>query len=103
MKWIIYSELARSRKSAVLSVIFAVLAVGIFVLIALSFNYGNLGKLPIEAKESFFDMNNSVSVPLIAIISGFIIDAVIDGAEKPICVTDCSAARRRFHRLNTRR
>lgn len=53
MKWLIYSELARSRKSAVLSVIFAVLAVGIFVLIALSFNYGNLGKLPIEAKESF--------------------------------------------------
>ena len=36
MKWIIYSELARSRKSAVLSVIFAVLAVGIFVLIALA-------------------------------------------------------------------
>lgn len=82
MKWIIYSELARSRKSAVLSVIFAVLAVGIFVLIALSFNYGNLGKLPIEAKESFFDMNNSVSVPLIAIISGFIIDAAIDGSRE---------------------
>lgn len=53
MKWLIYSELERSRKSAVLSVIFTVLAVGIFVLIALSFNYGNLGKLPIEAKESF--------------------------------------------------
>ncbi len=86
MKWIIYSELARSRKSAVLSVIFAVLAVGIFVLIALSFNYGNLGKLPIEAKESFFDMNNSVSVPLIAIISGFIIDAAIDGSrEADLC------------------
>ena len=82
MKWLIYSELARSRKSAVLSVIFAVLAVGIFVLIALSFNYGNLGKLPIEAKESFFDMNNSVSVPLIAIISGFIIDAAIDGSRE---------------------
>lgn len=78
MKWLIYSELERSRKSGVLSVIIAVIAVGIFVLIALSFNYGNLGKLPIEAKESFFDMNNSVSVPLIAIISGFIIDAAID-------------------------
>ena len=35
MKWLIYSELERSRKSAVLSVIFTVLAVGIFVLIAL--------------------------------------------------------------------
>ena len=55
MKWLIYSELERSRKSAVLSVIFTVLAVGIFVLIALSFNYGNLGKLPIEAKESFYE------------------------------------------------
>lgn len=82
MKWLIYSELERSRKSAVLSVIFTVLAVGIFVLIALSFNYGNLGKLPIEAKESFFDMNNSVSVPLIAIISGFIVDAAIDGSRE---------------------
>ena len=82
MKWLIYSELERSRKSAVLSVIFAVLAVGIFVLIALSFNYGNLGKLPIEAKESFFDMNNSVSVPLIAIISGFIIEVLISSPSR---------------------
>lgn len=82
MKWLICSELERSRKGAILSVIFTVLTVGIFVLIALSFNYGNLGKLPIEAKESFFDMNNSVSVPLIAIISGFIIDAAIDGGRE---------------------
>ena len=82
MKWLICSELARSRKSAVLSVIFTFLAIGIFMLVALSFSYGNLGKLPIEAKESFFDMNNSVSVPLIAIISGFIIDAATDGSRE---------------------
>lgn len=84
MKQLIFSELSRSRKSAVLSVIFTISAAMIFILIALSFNYGNLGKLPPEAKTAFMDMANSITAPCLALISAYIVDAVLTDSEADV-------------------
>lgn len=84
MNSLICSELSRSRKSAVLSVIFTISAAMIFILIALSFNYGNLGKLPSEAKTAFMDMANSITAPCLALISAYITSAALTDSETDV-------------------
>lgn len=67
MKGLVYREFVRSRKSVILGFVFAVAASAIFIMIALSFRVGNLALLPYK---EFKDVNNSVSLPLIAFLSG---------------------------------
>lgn len=70
MRFLVYRELIRSRK-AVLFSYDAALAGGIlFILIALSFRVGNLALLPQNIHDEFNKINNSVSLPMLALLSG---------------------------------
>ncbi len=70
MKFLVYRELVRSRKVFAFSSVGAMAGCVLFILIALSFRVGNLAMLPQFIHDKFNEMNNSVSLPLLAMLSG---------------------------------
>ncbi len=70
MKALVCRELLRSRRVVIYSLVGALSASLLFILVALSFRVGNLTLLPDDIREGFFDLNNSVSLPLMAFLSG---------------------------------
>ena len=76
MKGLVYQEFLRSRKVLIISTIGTICMGGIFVLVALSFRVGNLALLPEVAYQGFFNLNNVVSLPILALVSGFVIQSV---------------------------
>lgn len=75
MKELVYQEFLRSRKALIINVISTVCVAALFILIALSFRFGNLALLPKTAYEGFFNIISTVSLPLVAFISGITIQA----------------------------
>ncbi len=70
MRFLVCRELIRSRKVVAFSY-FGAMAGGIlFILIALSFRVGNLALLPQDIRDGFNNINNSASLPLMAVLSG---------------------------------
>ncbi len=70
MKFLVYRELIRSRKVFAFSSAGAMAGCVLFILIALSFRVGNLAMLPQFIHDKFNELNNSVSLPLLAMLSG---------------------------------
>lgn len=70
MKFLVYRELIRSRKVVMFSFAGAVAGCVLFILIALSFRVGNLAMLPQFIHDRFNEMNNSFSLPMLALLSG---------------------------------
>lgn len=75
MKGLVYQEFLRSRKALIFGTIGAVAVAGLFILTALSFRFGNLALLPKVAYEGFFNIISTVSLPLIAFISGITVQS----------------------------
>ena len=73
MKALVYRELMRSRKVVIYTLITSVSAAVLFILVALSFRTGNLALLPQDMRDRFFELNNSVSLPLLAFLAGIIL------------------------------
>ena len=73
MKALVYRELMRSRKVVIYTLITSVSAAVLFILAALSFRTGNLALLPQDMRDRFFELNNSVSLPLLAFLAGIIL------------------------------
>jgi len=70
MKFLVYRELIRSRKIVLFSFDGAMAGGILFILIALSFRVGNLALLPQTVHDEFNKINNSVSLPMLALLSG---------------------------------
>ncbi len=75
MKGLVYQEFLRSRKALIFGAIGAIAVAGLFRLTALSFRFGNLALLPKVAYEGFFNIISTVSLPLIAFISGITVQS----------------------------
>ena len=72
MKALVYRELMRSRRVVIYTLITSVSAAVLFILVALSFRVGNLALLPQDMRDKFFELNNTVSLPLMAFLAGII-------------------------------
>lgn len=72
MKALVYRELMRSRRVVIYTLITSVSAALLFILVALSFRVGNLALLPQDMRDKFFELNNTVSLPLMAFLAGII-------------------------------
>lgn len=70
MKFLVYREFARSRRVVFYSLFTSLMTSVLFILVALSFRVGNLALLPQFVHDKFFEMNNTVSLPLLALLSG---------------------------------
>ncbi len=70
MKFLVYRELIRSRKVVLFSFDGAAAGGILFILIALSFRVGNLALLPQSIHDEFNKINNSISLPMLALLSG---------------------------------
>lgn len=77
MRYLVYRELIRSRKVVAFGY-FGALAGGILlVLVALSFRVGNLSLLPADIREGFDKINNSASLPMLAVLSGMSMSSAV--------------------------
>lgn len=72
MKALVYRELMRSRKKVIYTLFTSVSVALLFILVALSFRVGNLAILPQDMRDKFFDLNNTVSLPMLAFLGGII-------------------------------
>lgn len=72
MKALVYRELMRSRRVVIFTLFASVMEALLFILLALSFRVGNLALLPQAMREQFFELNNTVSLPLMAFLAGII-------------------------------
>ncbi|MCI5669291.1 MAG: ABC-2 transporter permease [Oscillospiraceae bacterium] len=72
MKALVYRELMRSRRIVIFTLFASVMEAMLFILLALSFRVGNLALLPQAMREQFFELNNTVSLPLMAFLAGII-------------------------------
>ncbi len=77
MKALVYRELVRSRKVVIYTLITSVSVSALFILVALSFQVGNLALLPQAMRDSFFELNNTVSLPLLAFLGGIIMMSAV--------------------------
>lgn len=77
MKALVYRELVRSRKVVIYTLITSVSVSALFILVALSFRVGNLALLPEYIREKFFELNNTVSLPLLAFLGGIIMMSAV--------------------------
>ncbi|MCI7758572.1 MAG: hypothetical protein MSH49_00935 [[Eubacterium] saphenum] len=75
MKGLVYQEFLRSRKALIFGIIGAIAVASLFILTALSFRFGNLALLPKVAYEGFFNIISTVSLPLLAFISGITVQS----------------------------
>lgn len=72
MKALVYRELMRSSRVVIFTLFASVMEALLFILLALSFRVGNLALLPQAMREQFFELNNTVSLPLMAFLAGII-------------------------------
>lgn len=72
MKALVYRELMRSRRIVIYTLITSVSVSALFILVAMSFRVGNLALLPQSMRDKFFELNNTVSLPLLAFLGGII-------------------------------
>lgn len=72
MKALVYHELMRSRRMVIFTLFASVMEALLFILVALSFRTGNLALLPQDMRDKFFELNNTVSLPLMAFLAGII-------------------------------
>ena len=77
MKALVYRELMRSRRVVIYTLITSVSAAVLFILAALSFRVGNLALLPQDMRDKFFELNNTVSLPMMAFLAGIIMMSAI--------------------------
>ena len=72
MKALVYRELVRSRRVVIYTLITSVSAALLFILFALSFRVGNFALLPQIIREKAFEVINTTSLPMMALMGGFI-------------------------------
>ncbi len=72
MKALVYRELVRSRRVVIYTLITSVSAALLFILFALSFRVGNFALLPQIIREKAFEVINTFSLPMMALMGGFI-------------------------------
>ncbi len=77
MKALVYRELMRSRRVVIYTLITSVSAAVLFILVALSFRVGNLALLPQDMRDRFFELNNTVSLPLLAFLGSIIMMSAV--------------------------
>ncbi len=70
MRFLVYREFIRTRKAVLFSYDAAMAGGILFILVALSFRVGNLALLPQFIHDEFSKINNSVSLPMLALLSG---------------------------------
>ena len=72
MKALVYRELMRSRKKVIYTLFTSVSVALLFILVALSFRVGNFAMLPQIMREKAFEVINTSSLPMMALMGGFI-------------------------------